>query len=100
MPAPPASTAVARGGRIGGNCEFGKMPGHRSIHLAPERHYEIGDVVEPFPSPALEFRRLTVALRQRIDFIIASAETQREPFLALAPEFRKPVRRRGQRQKW
>ena len=28
---------------------------HRPIHLAPERHHEIGDAVEPFPAPLVEF---------------------------------------------
>jgi hypothetical protein len=39
----------------------------------------------------VEFRRLSIAWRQGIDFVIASGETQREPFLALATEFREPV---------
>src|SRR5476651_1349523 len=64
------------------------------IHLAPERHHEVGDAVEPFPSPLVEFGRLTVTWCQRIDFVIGACETQREPFLALAAEFGEPMRRR------
>ena len=67
---------------------------HRPIDLAPERHHEIGDAVEPLPAPCVEFRRLVVARRQRIDLVIAAGEAQREPFLPLAAEFRQPVRRR------
>src|SRR6266849_10673942 len=59
---------------------------HRPVDVAPERHHEIGDAVEPLPSPLVEFRRLAVARRQRIDFVVASCETQREPFLPLAAE--------------
>ena len=40
----------------------------------------------------IEFRRLAVARLQRIDFVVASGEAQREPFLALAAEFRQPMR--------
>ena len=72
--------------------KFRKTLRHRPIYIAPERHDEIGDAIEPLPSPPVEFRRLTVARRQRIDFVIASGEAQREPFLALAAEFREPVR--------
>src|SRR5512140_838994 len=54
------------------------------IYIAPERHHEIGDAVEPFPSPLVEFRRLAVTRRQRIDFIVAPGKAQREPLLALA----------------
>jgi hypothetical protein len=39
----------------------------------------------------IEFRRLAVARRQGIDLVIGSCETQREPFLALAAEFRQPM---------
>src|SRR3954466_7931636 len=55
-----------------------------AIHLAPERHHEIGDMVEPLPAPLVEFRLLSVARRQRIDFAVLAGEAQREPFLALA----------------
>src|SRR6185437_4505430 len=58
-----------------------------------ERHHEIGDMVEPLPSPSVEFRGLSVARRQRINLIVASGEAEREPFLSLAAEFREPVRR-------
>src|SRR5450755_2753937 len=74
--------------------EFRKSLRHRPIHLAPERHHEVGDAVEPFPSPLVEFGRLTVTWGQRIDFVIGPCETQREPFLSLAAEFGEPMRRR------
>src|ERR1700722_20578323 len=66
----------------------------RAIDLAPERHHQTGDAVEPFPAPLVEFRRLAVARRQRIDFIVGAGEAQREPLLALAAEFCQPGRRR------
>jgi F-type H+-transporting ATPase subunit epsilon len=72
-------------------CEFRENMCHRAVGVAPERHHEIGNAVEPLPSPSVEFRRLAVARRQRIDLIIASCETQREPFLPLAAEFRQAV---------
>jgi hypothetical protein len=71
--------------------EFCKALRHRPIHLAPERHDEIGDAVESLPSPLVEFRRLAVAWRQGIDFMIGPGETQREPFLTLAAESCEPV---------
>ena len=71
--------------------EFRKMLRHHSIYVAPERYDQIGDAIEPLPSPLIEFRRLAVARHQRVDFIIASCESQREPFLALAAEFRQPM---------
>jgi hypothetical protein len=64
---------------------------HRPIDIAPKRHHEIGNAVEPLPSPLVEFRRLSVARCQRIDFVIGACETQREPFLALATEFRQAM---------
>src|ERR1700676_3944277 len=67
--------------------ELRKALRHRPIHLAPEGHDEIGDAVEPLPLPLVELRRLAVAWRQRIDFIVGPGETQREPFLPLATEF-------------
>lgn len=80
--------------------EFPKKLGHLPIHVAAERHDEIGDTVEPLPSPLVEFRRLAVAWRERIDLIVASSEAQREPFLPLATEFCQPMRRRpGERWK-
>ena len=66
-----------------------------AIDLAPERHHEIGDAVKPLPAPLVEFRRLAVARRQRIDLVVMSGKAQREPFLALAAEFREPVRLRS-----
>src|ERR1700730_16127190 len=74
--------------------EFRKGLRHCSIHLAPDRPHEVGDAVEPFPSPLVEFRRLIVAWCQRIDLVIGPCETQRKPFLALAAEFGEPMRRR------
>ena len=68
--------------------EFREKLRHRAVDVAPERHHKIGYAVEPLPSPRVEFRRLAVARRQRIDLVIASCETQREPFLSLAAEFR------------
>src|SRR6266436_3370697 len=70
-----------------------ETPRHFAIDLAPERHHEIGDAVEPFPAPAIKFGRLAVAWRQRVDIPIISRETQREPFLPLAAEFGESVRR-------
>src|SRR5439155_7769655 len=67
---------------------------HRPVHLAPERHHEVGDTVEPFPAPLVEFRRLAVARCQRIDFVVTAGEAQREPFLPLAAVFGHPMRRR------
>jgi len=40
----------------------------------------------------VEFRRLAIAWRQRIDVVIGPREPQREPFLPLAAEFRQPMR--------
>jgi hypothetical protein len=45
-----------------------------SIHVAPERHDEIGDAVEAFPAPGIEFGGLSVAWRQRVDLIVAAGE--------------------------
>jgi hypothetical protein len=69
-----------------------KTPRHHPVHFAPERHHEIGDAVEPLPAPGVEFRRLAVTRRQWIDFLFGAGETQREPFLALAAEFREAMR--------
>src|SRR5664279_1213709 len=77
---------------FGSSRESRKALRHCPIHLAPERHHQIGDAVEPFPSPLIEFRRLAVARRQRVDFVFGARETQREPFLPLAAEFGEPVR--------
>ena len=44
-----------------------EVPRHGPIHVAAERHDEIGDTVEPLPAPGIEFRRLAVARRQWID---------------------------------
>ena len=38
-----------------------KTLGDDPIYLAPERHDEISDMVEPFPSPGIELSRLAVA---------------------------------------
>src|SRR4051794_5990454 len=73
--------------------EFREASGDCAIDLAPERHHEIGDPIEAFPSPCVEFGRLAVARRQRIDLLVASEKAQREPFLPLAAEFREPMRR-------
>jgi hypothetical protein len=59
---------------------------HRQIDLAPERHHQFCDALQPFPSPAVEFRRLAVARGERIDLVVASGKAQREPFLLLAAE--------------
>src|ERR1700738_5168310 len=64
--------------------EFRKSLRHRSIHIAPERHQGSGARSEPLPSPLVEFRRLAVARRQWIDFIVGPGKAQREPFLPLA----------------
>src|SRR5882762_10489615 len=63
-----------------------KRPDDSPIHLAPERHDQIGDAVETFPAPLIELRRLPVARRQRVDLVVATGVAQREPFLALAAE--------------
>src|SRR6478735_9017652 len=49
------------------DCKFGERRGYNFIHLAAERHDQIGDAVEPFPTPLVELRRLSVARRQRVD---------------------------------
>src|ERR1700728_3654479 len=61
---------------------------HRPIDVATERHHEVGDTVEPFPSPLIELRRLAIARDQRIDLLLLAREAQREPFLALSTKFR------------
>src|SRR6267142_2571882 len=61
-----------------------------AINFAPERHHQIGDAIELLPAPLIEFRRLAVARRQRIDLAVMPGKTQREPFLALAAEFGQP----------
>ena len=91
------TTSHQKGGQAFRSRSIARIPriaARPSVDLAPERHHEIGDAVEPFPAPCIEFRRLAVARRQRIDFVVASGEAQREPFLALAAEFRQPMRRR------
>ena len=55
----------SRPGHVQSSRVRGKRRATVPIHLAPERHHEIGDPVEPFPSPSVEFRRLAVARRQR-----------------------------------
>src|SRR6476620_5109133 len=72
-----------------------KFTGHHTVHLAPERHHEASDAVEPFPAPRIEFGWLAVARRQRVDLVVAAGEPQREPFLALAAEPGKAMRRRS-----
>src|SRR5882672_8698330 len=64
------------------------------IHLAPERHHEIGDAVQPFPAPQIEFGRLAVTRSQWIDLVDVPGEPQREPFLPLAAEFGEAMRGR------
>src|SRR5882724_6955416 len=73
--------------------KFRETPRHFLIDVAPERHDEVGDAVEPFPAPGIEFGRLAVARRQRVDVVVTSGETQREPFLPLATELGEAVRR-------
>jgi hypothetical protein len=68
-----------------------EMQRHGPVHVAAERHHEIGDKVKVLPSPLIELRRLAVARSQRIDFRVGTGETHREPFLPLAAEFRQPV---------
>src|SRR6478752_4617143 len=72
------SCSVRRGCKCRERCRYGL------VHLAPERHDQIGDAVETFPAPGIELRRLPVARRQRIDLIVAPGIAQREPFLPLA----------------
>src|SRR5262249_471579 len=67
---------------------------HLAIDLTAERDDEIGDAVEPLPAPGIEFGRLVVARRRRIDLVVAAGKTQCEPFLALAAESGEPVGRR------
>src|SRR4051812_19213498 len=75
--------------------ELGKACRDFAIDFSTERHHEIGDTVKPLPAPSVEFRLLSVARRQRIDLVILSGESQREPLLALAAELCEPVRRRS-----
>ena len=85
--------ALRRVLRLGGarSAKSRKFLRHAPIDLAPERHDDIGDAIEPFPSPLVEFRRLAVANLQRIDLVVGAGETQREPFLALAAESCEPM---------
>src|SRR3954454_527718 len=78
-----------------GGCKSRERAGDRFIYVAPERDHQIGDAIEPLPAPGIEFRRLAVARRQRIDLVIASGKAQRKPFLPLAAEFGEPVRGRS-----
>src|SRR5882757_1010873 len=73
--------------------KFREAPRHFLINAAAERHDEIGDAVQPFPAPGIEFGRLAVARRQRVDVALVPGETQREPFLPLAAELAEAVRR-------
>src|SRR5580692_5790911 len=66
---------------------------HFAIHLAPERHHEIGESVKALPAPGVELGRLAVARRQGIDLALASREAQREPSLPLAAKIPKPMGR-------
>src|SRR6478735_5146274 len=72
--------------------KFGERSCYDLVHLAPERHDQIGDAVETFPAPLIELRRLPVARRQRIDLVVAPGIAQREPFLPLAAEFGETMR--------
>src|SRR5215471_3959335 len=102
-PIAPSATAIATSSRSGrsrsSRIEFSlsprklrKLPRHLAIDLAPERHDEIGDAVEPLPAPGIELRRLIVARHRRIDFVVAAGKSQCEPCLALPAEFCEPVR--------
>jgi hypothetical protein len=51
-----------------------KLPRDALVDVAPERHHKVGDTVEPFPSPLVEFRRLAVARRQRVDFLLSAGK--------------------------
>src|SRR5882724_1389650 len=62
-------------------CKFCERCRHGLIHLAPERHDQIGDAVETFPAPLIELGRLAIARRQRVDLVVAAGVAQREPFL-------------------
>ena len=59
-----------------------KMPRDPAVHLAPERHHEIGDAIEPLPAPLVEFRRLAVARRQRIDLVVRPVKRSANHFCA------------------
>ena len=65
---------------------------HGPVHVATERHHEVGDAIKPLPPPLIEFRRLAVACRQRIDFLLDAGEAQCEPFLPLPAKLREPMR--------
>jgi hypothetical protein len=86
----PSNTTLSNGGCS--SDEFRETFCHRPIHIAPEGHYQIGDAIESFPSPLVEFRRLAIARRQRIDFVIGTCEAQRKPFLPLTAKFRQAMR--------
>src|SRR4051812_11416820 len=92
----PTSKNIARIGigtfSVRRGCKFGERRGDSLIHLAAERHDQIGDAIKPFPAPLVELRRLAVARRQRVDLVVAPGEPQREPLLALAAEFGEAMR--------
>ncbi len=50
-------------------CERCEMLRDGPIHIASERHDEIGNTIEPLPSPLIELRRLVIARGQRIDLL-------------------------------
>src|SRR5882757_5507052 len=80
----PTSKNIARIG-IGSfsskrGCKSCERGGDGLIHLAPERHYEIGDASQLLPAPQVKFGRLPVARRQRVDLVVAPGVAQREPF--------------------
>src|SRR5882762_6073684 len=75
--------------------KFREAPRHFLINAAAERHDQIGDAVEPLPAPGIEFGRLAVARRQRVDLVVAAGEPQREPFLPLAAELGEAMRGRS-----
>src|SRR5689334_21830455 len=75
--------------------ELGKCLRHHSVHIAPKWYDEVGDTIEALPAPGIEFGRLAVARRQRVDFIVAAGVAQREPFLPLPAELREAMRGRS-----
>src|SRR5213080_1520843 len=81
--------------RLTSPCEFRELKRHCPVHVAPERHHEVGDAVELLPAPAIEFGRLPVARRQWIDLVVTSGVPQREPLLPLTAKFREAMSRRS-----
>src|SRR5262245_39903282 len=75
--------------------EFRKYSRDHSVDIAPKWYDEVSDAIEPLPSPRIEFCRLAIARRQRVDLVVAAGESHRKPFLPLPTKFGEAVRRRS-----